>query len=481
MSTFVANRTGFTDPENGSTAYNYDTLNRLTSLAPPSAFGSGSFGFGYDALSRRTQMTRPNSVATNYAYDNLSRLSSVLHQLSGSTIDGASYALDYAGNRPSKTDQRAAVTTNYGYDSIYQLLSAIQGSTTTESYTYDPVGNRTASLGVSSYTTNASNELTATSNASYTYDSNGNMLTKTVGSNTTSYAWDYENRLTSVTLPGSGGTVSFSYDPFGRRIKKSSTAATSVFAYDGDNLIEETNSSGSVVARYTQTQNIDEPLAMLRSGATSYYQADGLGSVTSLSSTAGALAQTYTFDSFGNQIASSGSLTNPFEYTGRESDPETGLYYYRARYYDSAVGRFSSEDPVGFAEGNNFYAYANNDVTRFKDPLGLGPDVLAPRHYTNSVSDCDQKFQECKEKARRKALKGGFIVFVASATVFDIGGGLGCAGLTGPLFVECFLAVEHLQTAITPILLAPFGGDYFANLAECWNQKAKCLGQTCKQ
>src|SRR4029077_3000542 len=138
------------------------------------------------------------------------------------------------------------------------------------------------SLGVSSYTTNASNELTASSNASYTYDSNGNTLTKTVGSNTTTYAWDYENRLTSVTLPGSGGTVSFKYDPLGHRIYKSSSAGTSVFAYDSDNLIEETNSSGAVVARYTQTQNIDEPLAMLRSSATSYYNADGLDSITSL-------------------------------------------------------------------------------------------------------------------------------------------------------------------------------------------------------
>jgi YD repeat-containing protein len=131
---------------------------------------------------------------------------------------------------------RAAVTTNYGYDSIYQLLTATQGSTTTESYSYDVVGNRTASLGVSSYTTNASNEMTANSNASYTFDSNGNTLTKTVSSNTTTYAWDYENRLTSATLPGSGGTVTFKYDPLGRRIYKSlSTGGTSVFAYDGDN------------------------------------------------------------------------------------------------------------------------------------------------------------------------------------------------------------------------------------------------------
>src|SRR5258708_33891052 len=107
-------------------------------------------------------------------------------------------------------------------------------------------------------------------------------------------------------------TVLFRYDPFGRRIYKSSPAGTSVFAYDGDNLIEETNASGGLVARYSHGLNIDEPLAMLRSSATSFHQADGLGSVTSLSSPAGALAQTYTFDSFGKQTASTGSLTNRF-------------------------------------------------------------------------------------------------------------------------------------------------------------------------
>jgi RHS repeat-associated protein len=249
----------------------------------------------------------------------------------------------------------------------------MQGTSTTESYSYDPVGNRTASLGVSSYTTNASNEMTANSNASYTYDSNGNTLSKTVGSDTTSYTWDYENRLTSVTLPGSGGTVSFKYDPLGRRIEKVSPTFTSIFAYDGDNLIETANSTGGVVARYTQGQNIDEPLAELRSSTTSYYEADGLGSITSLTSAAGALANTYTYDSYGKLTASSGSVSNPFTYTGREFDSETGLYYYRARYYDQTTGRFLGEDPIRFAAGPNFYAYVGNGAVNNSDPRGLAP------------------------------------------------------------------------------------------------------------
>jgi RHS repeat-associated protein len=110
---------------------------------------------------------------------------------------------------------------------------------------------------------------------------------------------------------------------------------------------------------------------MLRSSAISYFHADGLGSVTSLSSSAGAIANTYTYDSFGKLTASTGSLVNPFQYTARESDSETGLYYYRARYYDPSLGRFLNEDPLRFAGGENFYRYVgNNPVTR-KDSLGL--------------------------------------------------------------------------------------------------------------
>jgi RHS repeat-associated protein len=178
--------------------------------------------------------------------------------------------------------------------------------------------------------------------------------------------------MASTTLPGSGGTVSYRYDPFGRRIYKSSSAGTSIYAYDGDNLIEETNSSGVAVARYAQTEEVDEPLAMLRSATTSYYNADGLGSITSLANGAGVLAQTYTFDSFGNQTASTGSLTNPFHYTAREFDSETNLNFYRARYYDSSTGRFISEDPIGSAGGNtNLFRYLHNGPTRGTDPFGL--------------------------------------------------------------------------------------------------------------
>jgi len=144
------------------------------------------------------------------------------------------------------------------------------------------------------------------------------------------------------------------------------------------------------VARYSQGLNIDEPLAELRGTATDYYQADGLGSITSLSDNTGALAQTYTYDSFGNTVATTGTVRNYFQYTGREFDTETKLYYYRARYYDVATGRFLSEDPAGFTSGSNFYAFIWNNATNLVDPLGLqGGPWHPPSGVHTKCTDAD--------------------------------------------------------------------------------------------
>src|SRR5271157_6332363 len=127
------------------------------------------------------------------------------------------------------------------------------------------------------------------------YDANGNTLSDPSAK---SYSWDFENRLTQVVNPGVG-TTTFRYDPFGRRIQKSGPLGTTNYLYDGVNLLEEVDNSGSVLARYNQTRGLDEELSEFRAGATSYYEADGLGTITSLSNTAGALANTYSYDSYG--------------------------------------------------------------------------------------------------------------------------------------------------------------------------------------
>src|SRR6202034_687813 len=309
----ASNRTSLTAPDGSISTYGYDTLNRLNGLANSWA---GSFSFGYDALSRRTQLTRPNGVNTNYSYDSLSHLLSVLHQTGTNTLDGASYTYDPAGNRTAKTDDLNGLTSNYTYDPLYELTQVTQGASTTESYSYDAVGNRLSSSGVPTYSYNTSNELTSNSLGSYTYDANGNTLSDPSGK---SYSWDFENRLTSVVVPGTG-TVTFKYDPFGRRIYKQSPSFTGSCLYDGNNLIETMSGSGSEIASYANGGDLDQPYAELRSGTVSYYEQDAANSVTSLSNSTGVVADTYTYDSFGNVTNSTGTLRNPFQYTGRELD-----------------------------------------------------------------------------------------------------------------------------------------------------------------
>jgi RHS repeat-associated protein len=85
---------------------------------------------------------------------------------------------------------------------------------------------------------------------------------------------------------------------------------------------------------------------------------------------------TYTYDSFGKLTASTGTLTNPIQYTGREFDQETTIYFYRSRYYDASVGRFISEDSVGFGGGSNFYRYVLNNPVNLVDPQGHAPSCV---------------------------------------------------------------------------------------------------------
>jgi len=151
----------------------------------------------------------------------------------------------------------------------------------------------------------------------------------------------------------------------------SSASNTTIYLYDGVNSIEEIDNSGTALTRYTQSNDIDEPLSELRGSTGTYYQWDGVGSVTSLSSGAGALANTYGYDSVGNLTDSTGTITNPFRYTAREFDSETGIYFYRARYFDATTGRFVSGDPFGFNGGINLYRYVLNQPVNNTDPLGL--------------------------------------------------------------------------------------------------------------
>jgi RHS repeat-associated protein len=240
--------------------------------------------------------------------------------------------------------------------------------------------------------------------------------------------------------------VAFNYTFLSRRIQKvftqNSTTTTTNYLYDGDNAIETVDQNGNLLTKFAQGQNIDEPLAESVGGAIYDYEQDGLGSATSLTNSSGALALSYTYDSFGKISNSQGSVSNPFRYTGRDFDSETGLYYYRARYYDPITGRFASEDPVGFRGGGDFYKYVANNPTNLADPMGFKPSKW--KDYYDCLQICLHDTLSCNFNEFKKNLKqtaaGGPIV------------GVGVCGMVStfePYLAPAFLPCAGVVTVST--------------------------------
>jgi RHS repeat-associated protein len=387
-------------PNGQTTSYAYLAVNqdlRVQTIQhkKPDASNLNKFDYTYDAVGNiktwAQQADANPAQAYSFEYDRADQLTAAT--LAAAMPKRYRYAYDPAGNRTvEQIDDLATLST---HDSMNRLLTQVPGGalafrgTLSEAATVTIAGKPAAVTGSNAFSGTApvpagTSQVTvqATDAAgnvrtnvyqvtqtgptkTFTYDPNGNLT----GDGSKTYEWDAANRLTAVKQGGST-LASFTYDGNGRRATKTASGTTTTYVYDGAQFLEERPSAGAT-KRHVYGPGIDQPLAQVSGGATTYSVADHLGSVVRATDQAGAPTLTREYDPWGNPLQ--GSATSGFAFTGREWDAEVQLAYYRARYYEPRIGRFINEDPVRILGGLNLYGYVRNNPVNLVDAFGLAP------------------------------------------------------------------------------------------------------------
>ena len=313
----------------------------------------------------------------NYTYGLDHRLASIVYTLNDAVLDSFIYSYDEVGNI-SRID-RPGWAVAYSYDLNNQLIATeYEGNTTMpdEWYSYDAVGNRLSSHLSDTYVYDELNRLLEDDQHWYEWDDNGNLTlkgNKADGSFMT-LTHDAENRLRRITK-SDGTMIEYGYDARGRRVARSVNGMVERYHYSGNDVLFDTNEDPALTTRYINLPGaIDQKLYAVQGNQQYVYLRDHLGTIWKVIDQDGAVVQNYAYDSFGQVLGNNSSLPNRYTYTGREIEPEAGLYYYRARFYDAGVGRFVEEDRINnFLLSVNAYIYNENSPVDLSDPYGNGP------------------------------------------------------------------------------------------------------------
>ena len=364
----------------GLFSYQFDPAGRISSLINPEGQRTS---WQYDAASRVQATSLANGAVASNTYDQADQVLLLANlNSSGTTLSSFNYTYNPVGNRTRIVEANGDVVT-LAYDPTYQLTNEMRSGANSYniSYVYDPVGNRTVLANGGALTTNsynAGNEL-ATSQASTgvttsAYDGSGNLLTtQAPGNQWTTNTWDGENRLTLTALP-SGVVNTFTYNGDGLRVQKQDSTGTTKHVWDGQKILLETDGGNTIQVVYTlQPERYGDLLSQRRSGTTSFYIFNGLGSTTQLLNSGSAITDSYLHDSWGINLLASGSTTNWLRYSGRIGyyfEQDVKAYYVRARLYQPQLGVWLTRDPLllrGTRVGRyrGAYAYALNNPVRF--------------------------------------------------------------------------------------------------------------------
>ena len=364
-----------TMPSGRSVRRVFNGNNRLTELK--NAAGSVTYAsYAYTPNGRVQSVTYGSGVVETHGYDARERLSSLRQQ--GIHCDyNAVVSRDPDGNVTLSSESNGEGAA-YTYDAANRVtarkgLNELFG----EALDYDLLGNWLSCSnpveGQVSRSSNAGNQYTRVGAETLQYDLNGSLTVR----GTAGYRYDYLGRLVEVRSNGVA-VARYSYDALNRRVSKDAAGGHWAYYYDGEALVdEEVNGSWGQSTLFADT--IDTPVVLLRAGQAYYYLRDWRANIAAITDAAGHPVEQFRYSLFGqmqvldgngNPLANSG-LGNIWTFAARQWDQESGLLHYRNRVYSPELGRFLQQDPAGYADGMNLYAYAGNNPLLFSDPYGL--------------------------------------------------------------------------------------------------------------
>ena len=399
-----------TNPTGSTTNITYDRVGNITSYKHSLLPAATNFEYSASGMHKKT--TAPYGVETNRTYDEKGRVSTV--RVKYGTVE---YVYHFEYNQLGKLAKKWTETINgtefttdevfvyddhgnitqisyangkkdlFTYDIVSRLLSEkrLNADGTTEfekTYTYDEFGNRlTTAEGATSktYQYDEANQLISDGTTTFTYDEVGNMLSD----ENFDYTYTAANQIKEVKDKNGNVVASYEYDSSGLRTKKTTPDGVEKYVYFGGDLEYITDQNDKIKYSFTRDNN-GTYVAFVDHTTTTptvyHYVLNYRGDVLALKKANGAVAVDYRYEAFGNLVSSTGTTAlgngkllkeeNPIRYASYYYDNETELYYIKARYYNSELGRFTTRDPI---YNINLYAYSENNPVKLADPDGLRP------------------------------------------------------------------------------------------------------------